>query len=181
MSRPDFTECLGFIRAEVTAALARIDPAGVQRFCDELLNARRVFIAGAGRSGLVGRMFAMRLMHLGRAAHVVGEATTPAIGKRDLLVALSGSGKTESVLTIAKLAKEQGAKVSAVSTSEKTPLARKAHSVLVVPGTRPADSRQLLHSIFDQTLLLTLDAVTMMLAERLKQSQDSLAARHANL
>ena len=54
----------------------------------------RVFITGAGRSGLVGRFFVMRLVHLGKSAFVVGETTTPAINEGDLLIAISGSGNT---------------------------------------------------------------------------------------
>ncbi len=38
---------------------------------------RRWFWSGQGRSGLVARMAAMRLMHVGFDAHAVGEATTP--------------------------------------------------------------------------------------------------------
>ena len=34
---------------------------------DYLDQAKRVFISGAGRSGLIGRFFAMRLMHSGYA------------------------------------------------------------------------------------------------------------------
>ena len=37
----------------------------------------RWFFCGQGRSGLVAQMVAMRLMHVGFEAHVVGEATTP--------------------------------------------------------------------------------------------------------
>ena len=58
------------------------------------MGARTVFVAGSGRSGLAMRSFAMRLIHLGLSAHVVGETTTPRITDRDLLLIGSGSGST---------------------------------------------------------------------------------------
>jgi 6-phospho-3-hexuloisomerase len=59
---------------------------------------RRWYASGQGRSGLVAQMAAMRLMHVGFDAHVVGEATAPAIGSRDGLLVVSGSGETPVTL-----------------------------------------------------------------------------------
>ncbi|MEM0320045.1 MAG: SIS domain-containing protein, partial [Candidatus Nezhaarchaeales archaeon] len=67
-----------------------------------------ILIVGAGRSGLIGRAFAMRLMHLGFRTYVVGETITPAIGPNDVLIAISGSGSTAIVVTAAEAAKKVG-------------------------------------------------------------------------
>lgn len=40
---------------------------------------KRIFILGAGRSGLMAKGFAMRLMHIGYTVFVIGETITPAI------------------------------------------------------------------------------------------------------
>ena len=61
---------------------------------------------GAGRSGLVAKAFAMRLMHLGFTAYVVGETITPAMRPKDLLVIFSGSGRTKTIADIAETARE---------------------------------------------------------------------------
>ncbi len=45
----------------------------------ELRLADRIFVVGAGRSGLVLKTAALRLMHLGLTVQVVGETTAPAI------------------------------------------------------------------------------------------------------
>jgi len=74
----------------------------------------RIFIAGAGRSSLVSRFFAMRLMHAGYSVYIVGEIVTPSIRKGDLFVVLSGSGETETMLSFTKSAKKQGAKIALV-------------------------------------------------------------------
>ena len=53
-----------------------------------------IFILGAGRSGLMARGFAMRLVHIGYTVYVIGETITPSIQAGDVLVSVSGSGKT---------------------------------------------------------------------------------------
>jgi len=78
--------------------------------------AKRIFIAGAGRSGLISKFFAMRLMHAGYEVFVVGEIVTPSIGAGDLFLVFSGSGETETMLAFTKSAKKQGAKIALVST-----------------------------------------------------------------
>lgn len=64
---------------------------------EEIRNSDRIFVVGTGRSELVGKAFAMRLMHLGFNVHVVGEVTTPAIRDKDCLIAISGSGETKQL------------------------------------------------------------------------------------
>jgi 6-phospho 3-hexuloisomerase len=76
---------------------------------------RKILVVGAGRSGLVGKAFAMRLMHLGFNIYVMGETITPAFGVGDLVFVISGSGSTTLPLTVAKMAKSLGAKVLAVT------------------------------------------------------------------
>jgi 6-phospho-3-hexuloisomerase len=79
---------------------------------------------GSGRTGLMGKAFAMRLMHLGFRVHVVGDVTTPAITRKDVLIALSGSGETKNVTLVADAAKEVGAKVVGITTNPKSTLGK---------------------------------------------------------
>ncbi len=76
----------------------------VEEFVEEILRARRIYVMGAGRSGLVAKAFAMRLMHLGLSSFVVGETITPAMSVGDLIVVFSGSGRTLTVADIAETA-----------------------------------------------------------------------------
>src|ERR1700738_269625 len=69
-----------------------------------LRKANRIFVVGAGRSGLALRAAAMRLMHLGLNVFVTGETITPAIQKGDLLLAASGSGTTSTIVISAEKA-----------------------------------------------------------------------------
>ncbi|MES9858782.1 MAG: 6-phospho-3-hexuloisomerase [Sedimenticola sp.] len=91
--------------------IRQLDSQKMEQLKEDVLGAERIFIVGSGRSGLVGRLFAMRVMHMGIEVYVVGETNTPRIGSSDLLVAISGSGTTPSVISAAEKANEIGAKV----------------------------------------------------------------------
>jgi len=86
-----------------------------EKMTEMLDNAKRIFIAGAGRSKLVGNFFAMRLVHGGYDVNVVGEIVTPSIKSGDLLVIISGSGETEQLIAFTKNAKKVGANIVLIS------------------------------------------------------------------
>jgi 6-phospho-3-hexuloisomerase len=163
---------------EVRQALAGINDHEERGFVDAIVAAREIFITGRGRSGLVGGAFANRLAHLGKRAHVVGEATTPAISAGDLLVVCSGSGRTPGPLLNAQQAIEAGAQVWAVTQDPSSPLAAAAgHMVRIpaVPSSQPGASA------FEQALLLFLDAVIVRLMARLGETEQTMLARHSRL
>ncbi len=118
----DVASNVSLILGEMGHAASRIDYAQVSRLADEISGAERVFLAGAGRSGLVLRMAAMRLMHLGKTVHVAGDTTTPAINAGDLLIVASGSGTTSGVVKAAQTALSAGgAQVAAITTNPSSP------------------------------------------------------------
>lgn len=64
---------------ELQRSISQLDEEETERMAELLLQSNKIFVAGAGRSGLMGRAFAMRLMHVGKEAYVVGETVTPGI------------------------------------------------------------------------------------------------------
>ena len=100
---------------ELGKALRAVDPGELRALQERVGAARRVFVAGAGRSGLVVRAFAMRLMHLGLQVYVVGDVTTPAFAAGDLLVIGSGSGETDSLCAVPRKAKALGGVLAVVT------------------------------------------------------------------
>lgn len=91
---------------EITAVINHIKEPQIEEVAFSLYQAKRIFVIGEGRSGLMGKSFAMRLMHLGATVYVVGETITPSIATGDVLVAVSGSGKTQQVVSVAKKSKK---------------------------------------------------------------------------
>ena len=118
---------------ELRDVLSQTDPQEEETFVRELLSAERIFVCGLGRSGLMMRAFAMRLMHLGLTSFVVGETTTPSIQEGDLLAVGSGSGETSTPVSIARLAKKAGATVAALTGHRDSTLAQLADVVILIP------------------------------------------------
>ena len=153
---------------------------------ETLTRARRIFVLGAGRSGIALQMTAMRLTHLGLTVHVVGDVTTPAIGPGDVLLTASGSGTTASIVRGADAAVKAGANVTVITTAEASPLAALATAVVIVPAAGKLDrsgtvSEQYAGSLFEQTVMLLGDALFHSLWLRSGQSADELWPRHSNL
>lgn len=174
------------VQNEISGVLQRVDPAQVAALVTELRLADRIFVTGAGRSGLVLKMAAMRLMHLGLVVHVVGETTTPSIGTGDLLLAASGSGTTSGVVKAAETAAGQGARVAAYTTDSGSPLAAAAAAVVLIPAAQKTDhgtavSRQYSGSLFEQVLFATTEAVFHSLWDEDAAAAEELWRRHANL
>jgi hexulose-6-phosphate isomerase (EC 5.-.-.-) len=157
---------------------------------------KKILVVGVGRSGLVGRAFAMRLRHLGTRSYVVGETITPSVEEGDLLVAISGSGSTQIVVAAAEAAKRMKAKVAAITTYYDSPLGRLADLVVFVPGRTKLASmddyfaRQILGiheplsplgTLFEDASMVVLDAVVAELMKRLGKNESELARRHANI
>jgi 6-phospho-3-hexuloisomerase len=172
----------------------------VAAFVDLLVNTyrseKKVLVVGAGRSGLVGRAFAMRLMHLGFRSYVLGETITPSVGENDVVVAISGSGTTTMVVAAAEAAKKMKAKVVAITSYRDSPLASYADIVIQVPGrTKVAKmddyfARQILGlheplaplgTLFEDTAMVMLDAVIAELMYRLGKTEEDVKSRHANI
>jgi 6-phospho-3-hexuloisomerase len=99
-------------------------------FFDRMLNAKRVYVAGAGRSGIIARAFALRMLHLGYDVYVVGETITPALKPGDTLVVFSGSGETHSIVSICETVRELGGSVCLITASSDSRMSRIADCVV---------------------------------------------------
>jgi 6-phospho-3-hexuloisomerase len=171
---------------ELARLLDGASPVAQNHLGEVLSSAGRVFVAGQGRSGLVLRMFAMRLMQLGVETFVVGDATTPAIQPGDLLVVFSGSGETEGVVRVGRQAKAAGARVAVITSQPVSSLAQLADHLTILPGettkiSAELTSRMPLASALEQAGLLFLDCVVAWLAEQKAQDNAAMMSRHANL
>ncbi|WP_432164566.1 SIS domain-containing protein [Streptomyces sp. bgisy031] len=167
------------VRDEISDALTTVSAAEMHRAAALLAEpGRRWFCSGQGRSGLVAQMSAMRLMHAGHEAHAVGEATAPAIGPDDGLIVISGSGETPVTLHLAKLARDSGARLLAVTTCADSTLAGLSHSVIEIPT---AGTRQFGGSLFEQSALLLLDSLILDLTATTPEAYAEMGARHTNL
>lgn len=176
------------INREIEQVLKQLRDEDCDRLIRMILQARRIFFAGKGRSGLVMRMFAMRLMQMGLAVHVVGETTAPATENGDILVVGSGSGETRSLVAIVETAKALGAGVALVTTEPRSTLGKLADLHLTIraaalkssstPNSRSVQPRG---SLFEQSMLVVCEALVLGIAERRGMDRDQILSNHANL
>ena len=177
---------LSLVRDEITGTAARLDEREMAALAGQLGRPGRVFVAGAGRSGLVLRMAAMRLMHLGMDVHVAGDTTTPAISAGDLLLVASGSGTTSGVVKSAETASKAGARIAAFTTNAESPLGKLADALVIIPAAQKTDhgssvTRQYSGSLFEQVLFLATEAIFQSLWDNTDEPAEQLWLRHANL
>ena len=182
----DLQRQLQVIMEENQQLAAKLDFTAAESIIPLIQQAERVFVVGAGRTGLALKAAAMRLMHLGLTVFVVGETTTPAIKAGDLLLAGSGSGTTSTIVKAAEKAQAAGAQVVAISTTTDSPLAALATLVVVLPAAQKQDhggtiSQQYAGSLFEQAVLLLTDAIFQTLWALDGTPAEELWKRHANL
>ena len=189
MSAPDELEALSSVLSELENCLSGVNREQIRGAVERIEQADRVFLAGAGRSALAIRGCAMRLMHLGRQAFVVGETTTPSISNRDLLIVGSGSGRTKSLIGFAEKARKIDAQILLLTIDPTSPLADSADHVVRIPASTPKlegkdaklASIQPMGSLFEQSLFVILDTLILLLMKRSGEPVERMFGRHANL
>lgn len=169
---------------DLARVLRRVRARDLKAVEREILGSRNVFVTGLGRTGLMARGFAMRLMHLGRTVYHVGDVITPAIGRGDLLVICSRTGRSKVLMHYIRIAKKAHARVIVVTATPDSPVASGAHVVLPIddrPKRRPAGSKKPLPplgSLFEQALLIILDQVVLGLMTALDLTEEDMARIH---
>jgi len=173
------------IMDEVNQVMNLVDQSEIENAEKLITKDKRIFVLGAGRSGLMAKGFEMRLMHIGYTVFVIGETITPSIQAGDVLVSVSGSGKTASILELTEKAKEDGVEVIALTSKADSPLGKIGDATIVVPGATKTGagikSIQLLSTLFDQTVHITLDVLCLLLSKRDNISNESAKATHSNM
>ena len=190
-------ESIDAILNNIETAEEYLNEEDIADFIDILTKSKNIFVIGAGRSGLAGRAFAMRLMHLGLSSYVVGETISPAIYDDDCILAISGSGETNTCVNAAKISKSRGAKVLVLTSNLDSSLAKLADSVIYVHGRTKQEiddedylKRQIkgnytsltpLGTAFELTSLIFLDGLVCELMNELGETESDLKSRHTVL
>ncbi len=181
------------IAGHIEKVASNLDTASVSSLVSCIMDSKRIFLMGAGRSGLAARAFAMRLMHMGFDVYVVGETTTPAVTPDDLVIAVSGSGETPSIASLGAIAKKIGSKLAVITSNKDSTLGNISDIVVIIPGRTKEDinyedyhERRMigypqlapLGTIFEISALVFLDAVISELMVRTGASEAELKKRH---
>jgi 6-phospho-3-hexuloisomerase len=188
---------MGLIIDNLNEVIDRLDKEAIKSMLQKIMDADKVFVMGAGRSGLVAKAFAMRLMHLGFSVYVVGETTTPAVRLQDVVIAISGSGETRSIADLGKIVKEIGATLITVTSKKDSTLGRISDIAVILPSKTKNDldagdyldrhmrgdytHRPPLGTSFEITSLVFLDSIVAQLITLTGASEAELKSRHTNI
>lgn len=168
---------------KLASVLDATDRSHDAKLTEMLDSARRIFIAGAGRSKLVGNFFAMRLVHAGYDVSVVGEIVTPSIKNGDLLIIISGSGETEQLIAFTKSAQKVGAKIVLISAKSSSTIGDMADAVFPV-GTPEQYGKVVgmpMGTVFELSTLIFLEAIVSHIIHEKGIAEEVMRERHANL
>lgn len=165
-----------------------INDSQLDAFVHAIVDARHIFTAGAGRTGVAVKGFTNRLLHLGLSVSMMGEISSPHSHEGDLVIIGSGSGTTESLVALAKKAKSSGVKIALVTMDEESTIGKLADVVVVLPGVSPKlqhkgfdiTSIQPMGSAFEQMSFITYDGVILELMEQMKETTDTMYPRHCD-
>jgi len=179
-------DILAKILEEIKGVLDLTELEKVKEFIDEIKKSKKIYTLGMGRTGLIVKAFAMRLMHLGFNVYVVGETITPRLEEGDLFIAGSGSGETEITCYLTQKAKKGGA-ITWVLTSNGDSRLAKIGDEIIIPGAVKSPVKEIPPSIqyggslFEQSLLIFTDAIIVRLMREIGKSKDDMNAKHTNL
>ncbi|GKW44520.1 MULTISPECIES: 6-phospho-3-hexuloisomerase [unclassified Planococcus (in: firmicutes)] len=174
------------ILTELKRTTSLIDDDEAEKAVDGLMHAKKIFVAGGGRSGFMAKAFVMRMMHSGLDAYVVGETVTPNLEPDDLFIVGSGSGETQSLAAMTKKAKDIGATIVAVTIHPDSTIGKLADIRIEIPAQAKGEgatgkSIQPMGSLFEQSLLLFYDALILRFMDKKGLKADVMYGRHANL
>ena len=186
--KSQFKQTSKLISDEINHVLKDIDEQQIDQLIDDVLSKNRIFIAGVGRTGLMMKSFSMRLMHLGLKVYYIGENNTPSVNHKDLLIVGSGSGETLSLVSITEKAKNLGVKIILFTINDLSTIAKQASRIIKLSAPSPKlqksnnlNSIQPMGSLFEQSLLITLETIVFLFMERMGIDSEMMFKNHANL
>jgi len=183
-NKPDassFGRSQEYIARRVAEVVARIPTDVVRQTVETFLKAPEIFVYGAGRSGIIGRAFAMRLVQVGLAAFVIGESTTPIVRAGDAVFILSGRGESQSSIQTANIVRREGAQLVVLTGRSTSKLAHAAN--LAIPLEFPEDAERTelapLGTLFESASLQFTDALVCAIMQARGEDEESMRRRHA--
>ena len=157
-----FNNSITYIQKKITDILKNVSEKDINEAISLFFSSKNIFVYGAGRSGLVARAFAIRLIHLGFQAFVIGETITVPVQENDLVVIVSGSGETIPAMMTAEIGHNLGAKVISITGKRKSHIASYADiTIFVAANCNEKERKQYapLGTLFEASVWILLDGI----------------------
>jgi len=179
-----FTESVSYIQRKIKDILDNVSQDEIEKVKKLFFKSNRIFVYGAGRSGLVAKAFAIRLVHLGFQTFVIGETITAPVQKGDLVIIVSGSGETMPAVMTAEIAHNLGAHVVSITAKKKSEIAKFANVTLFISAMCNEVERKKfapLGTLFEASVWILLDGLIADLLDGKNESEEIMRSRHATL
>ena len=179
-----FSKSIEYIQHKVKDILSNIPLDDIEQVKKLFFDSDRIFVYGAGRSGLVAKAFAIRLVHLGFQTFVIGETITAPVQKGDLVIIISGSGETIPAVMTAEIAHNIGAQVVSITGKMKSGIAKYADVTLFLSAAcKDVERKQYapLGTLFEASVWILLDGIVADLLESKNETEKTMRRRHATL
>ena len=143
-----------------------------------LADAENIFLFGVGSSGIVAQDMHQKMIKLRKRALYITDSNFGTLNAalctyKDVVVAISFSGRTKEVNIAARKAKEMGAKVISITNNTKNKLRALSDINIVIPSVEMNESR--LAAIFSRYgQLFVVDMLFVGLAKRISNSPSQL-------
>ncbi len=185
MNKENINENINAILKEIGSVLNSINQKEADSLVKEIQKAKNIVLVGAGRVGLICKGFSMRLSHLGLNSYFLGDSNVPSVGKGDLILIASGSGETQTIYDISRMAKKNKARMFLITANPDSKIGKLANGRGRINAPtkirRSPRSIQPMTTLNEQCLLIFFDAVVLMLMKRLKKTHRLMWKKHANL
>ncbi|MDN3310306.1 MurR/RpiR family transcriptional regulator [Microbacterium oryzae] len=167
--------------ANLGHSMSALTDEAVAAFLETLDEAERVLVVGNGLSGPLGLDLMLRLNAAGRPAEQLMDPVAQQISARQLgsasaCVAISGSGASRATVVSMRAARDSGARVLAVTSFARSPVADAADVVLVIPPANDSFHDELIHTSRAALMLVNEQLVDLLIARRGGRGQDARAA-----
>jgi 6-phospho 3-hexuloisomerase len=179
-----FRGSLDYIQRKTVDILNTVIREDIKKINHSFFKAKRIFVYGAGRSGLVSKAFAIRLVHLGFQTFVIGETIGAPVKKGDLVCIVSGSGETIPAVMTAEIAKNLGATLVVVTGNKDSRITKFADIAIVLTADCTEKERKKfapLGTLFEASAWIFLDGIIAELMKNKKETEESMRSRHATL
>jgi len=170
-----------YILKEVEKLLARNHKVKVKEVIDLITGAEKIFVYGVGRSGLVAKAFAIRLVQLGLQVYFIGDIATPIVDEKSLVLVVSGTGETMSAIQTANICRRVGAHVVVITAKPHSKLAHAGNVIFTLKTDVTDESKKLapLGTLFESAAMILLDGVVAELMDKMKQDDKTMRSRHS--
>jgi 3-hexulose-6-phosphate synthase/6-phospho-3-hexuloisomerase len=183
-TKDTFRGSLDYIHRKTIDILNTVTRDDIKNINHLFFKAKRIFVYGAGRSGLVSKAFAIRLVHLGFQTFVIGETIGAPVKKGDLVCIVSGSGETIPAVMTAEIAKKLGATLVVVTGNKDSRITKFADIAIVLNADCTEKERKKfapLGTLFEASTWIFLDGIIAELMKNKKETEESMRSRHATL